>query len=144
MSRTALDPHELVVCTGHGEIVWATVFGKMCDGTVLVASGGADGTARIWDPATGELRHTVTKHTAWVRTVAFTVLPDGSTLLATTSDDRTTRLWSVDTMTEVATIEHAASVHGAAFGTLDDGRQVLAIGCADTHAYVWDLGLPST
>ena len=59
------------------------------DGTLL-ATTSTDGTARLWDPATGQHRTTLTGHTDWVRAVAFS--PDG-TLLATTSRDGTARLW---------------------------------------------------
>ena len=56
----------------------------------LLATASADRTARLWDPATGECRRTLTGHTGTVRGVAFS--PDGR-LLATASDDHTARLW---------------------------------------------------
>ena len=47
------------------------------DGTWL-ASGGDDGTVRIWDPATGQQRAALTGHTGPVTAVA--IAPDGTWL----------------------------------------------------------------
>ena len=49
------------------------------DGSWL-ATGGYDGTVRIWDAATGQERATLTGHAGGVRAVA--VAPDGSWLAA--------------------------------------------------------------
>ena len=57
----------------------------------LLATASHDGTARLWDPATGEPRRTLTGHTDAVIGVAFS--PDGR-LLATASHDKTARLWT--------------------------------------------------
>ena len=46
----------------------------------LLATASEDGTARLWDPATGDRLHTVIGHTYEVSSVAFS--PDGH-LLAT-------------------------------------------------------------
>jgi WD40 repeat protein len=70
------------------------------DGTLL-ATASYDGTARIWDPATGTTRATLQGHTGPVNAVAFS--PDGA-LLATASDDGTTRIWEVATGTSRATL----------------------------------------
>lgn len=55
-----------------------------------IAGGSADGTISLWDPSTGEIRHTLKEHTARVRTIAFS--PDGKTI-ASGGDDRELLLW---------------------------------------------------
>ena len=64
--------------------------GGVQPGRPLLATASADKTARLWDPATGEHRRTLTGHTGRVHGVAFS--PDGR-LLATASADKTARLW---------------------------------------------------
>ena len=56
----------------------------------LLATAGRDNTARLRDPATGELLRTLTGHDSAVRGVAFS--PDGR-LLATAGRDKTARVW---------------------------------------------------
>ena len=55
-----------------------------------IASASADGTARIWDAATGEHMTTLVGHVAGLSCLAWS--PDSNTL-ATGSDDKAIRLW---------------------------------------------------
>ena len=61
------------VLRGHTSDVWTVEFSP--DGTLL-ATGSADMTARLWDPATGDHIRTLTGHKASVGGVAFS--PDGT------------------------------------------------------------------
>ncbi|MFV0526354.1 MAG: hypothetical protein ACK5RL_17855 [Acidimicrobiales bacterium] len=50
----------------------------------------ANGSVRVWDPATGQTTITLAGHTGWVLGVAWS--PDG-TRIASASDDRSVRVW---------------------------------------------------
>jgi WD40 repeat protein len=80
------------------------------DGSWL-ASGGQDGTVRIWDVATGRARVALKGHHGWV--VAVAVAPDGSWLAAASQDG--VRIWDVATSRQrVALVGHAGPVEAAA------------------------------
>jgi WD40 repeat protein len=81
----------LLSLIGHTSFVYSIAFSP--DGKTL-ASGSGDGTAKLWDAATGMLVHTLLGHTGYVRSVAFS--PDGATL-ATGANDGTIRLWDTAT-----------------------------------------------
>ena len=90
------------------------------DGSWL-ASGGGDGTVRIWDVATGQQRATLNGHTGGVRAVA--VAPDGS-WLASGSGDGTVRIWDVTTGQTQALMRMENSLNALAWL----GANALAIG----------------
>ena len=102
------------------------------DGTWL-ATAGDDGTVRIWDPATGQQRATLTGHTGAVRAVA--IAPDG-TWLATASDDGTVRIWDPATGQHRATLTgHTGAVTAVAIAP--DGTW-LATASDDGTVRIWD------
>ena len=102
------------------------------DGTWL-ATGSDDRTVRIWDPATGRQRATLTGHTGPVTAVA--IAPDG-TWLATGSDDRTVRIWDPATGRQRATLTgHTGPVTAVAIAP--DGTW-LATGSHDRTVRIWD------
>ena len=73
----------------------------------LLASADADGTVRLWDPATGQpVRTTPGRHRRSRRVTGVAFSPDGK-LLASADDDGTVRLWDPATGQPVRTIQAA-------------------------------------
>src|SRR5690606_12587839 len=66
-----------------------------------VAAGYGDGTVRLWEISTGDLRAEIHGHRGRVSGVAY--LPDG--LLVTASEDHTALTWDVHRVTELSLAE---------------------------------------
>jgi WD40 repeat protein len=114
---------------GHGREVMAVAFSP--DGRT-VATGSRDGSARLWEAATGR-PGPVLAHRDWVTAVAFS--PDGRRVL-TASRDGTAHLWEAATGQSAApALRHEAAVLAAAFSP--DGRLILT-GCEDGTAHLWE------
>jgi WD40 repeat protein len=102
-------------------------------GRVLLATGAVDGAARIWDPGTGELLHTLTGHSN-AASVAWGTTADGQPTLATVDWAGATRIWDPDTGAQLSAFpgrDHG-SVLGRrqfgciAWGTGTGGQSLLA------------------
>ena len=117
--------------TGHTEIAFQIIFSP--DGATLL-SGSLDGTARLWDVATGATLRTFVGHTASVYADGFT--PDGK-FAVTGGKDGTVRFWDVTGPVERDTLLGATSyTYGMAWSP--DGRQLFA-GSGDGTAKIWDV-----
>jgi WD40 repeat protein len=111
-------------------------------GTVL-ATAGADGTARLWDLATGrEIGEPMRASShGGVNAVAFS--PDG-TVLATADGDGTARLWDVATDSEIGRplTDGGSAAPGTAMNDVafDPDGKILATASLDGTARLWDVG----
>jgi WD40 repeat protein/serine/threonine protein kinase len=119
----------LRVLDGHdGEI---SAVGWSSDGQRL-ASAGADGTVRLWDPRTGQERAVLSGHEEPVITLAFS--PDG-TRLASADAAGVVRLWDGVTGADAGVIPHLDfRVRGLCWSP--DGKR-LAAACADHRIRIW-------
>jgi WD40 repeat protein/predicted Ser/Thr protein kinase len=114
----------------NGPSVWTVAFST--NGQSL-ATGGYDGTTRIWNVINGNLERKLPGHTAAVYSVAFS--PDRPRL-ATGSADGTARVWDLnDGRTTLVFTNHSAAVNSLAFSP--DGRWI-ATGSADKTVKVWE------
>jgi WD40 repeat protein len=103
-------------------------------GFPVIASGGRDGTVRLWDLAGRPLAAPITGHDGDVMSVTFN--PDSS-LIATGSRDLTVRLWRLDGTAVGAPMRgHTENIMSVAFSP--DGQQI-ASGARDGTVRIWLL-----
>ncbi len=104
----------------HGGAVNAVAWSP--NGNIL-ATGGADGTVRLWN-SEGSVNYAVLRgHTSSVISVSFS--SDGSTLASgSSSPDATIRIWDVDTQGHLRTINVGSHVSHMAF---HPSKQILAV-----------------
>ncbi len=115
--------------TRHSDYVSQVVYSP--DGS-QVASASFDGTARLWDPASGQTLAELEGHEGPIYNLRFR--PDGSSL-ATAGADGTARLWALDG-TPLARLEgHTDEIIELAYSP--DGSR-LATASADGTARIWD------
>jgi WD40 repeat protein len=94
-------PYHLVFSSGKWEqgIVQSLAFSS--DGTML-ASGGNDGSIRLWQVPSGQLKTTLLGHKRTITSLAF--LPKDN-LLSSASLDGTIRLWNTNTRKEIKSFD---------------------------------------
>lgn len=112
---------------GHGHSVSSVAFSS----SGLIATGSWDRTIRLWNASTGVHQRTLTGHTEWVSSVAFS-----GWLLATGSGDGTVRLWDSSTGQLLRTLSgHTQAVNTVAFSPTG---MLLASGSHDDTIRLWN------
>ena len=119
--------------------VWAVAGWAGTGGRAWIASGGDDGTVRVWDPETGEQLAGLTGHTGPVRAMAVWTGTDGRPRIASGSDDWTVRVWDPETGEQPAELtDHTGPVRAMAVWTGTDGPTRIVSGGDDETVRVWD------
>jgi hypothetical protein len=136
---------------GHSGTVWWGVWGLVADRPVL-ATGGEDGTVRLWDPVAGApIGAPLTGHNGTVWWGAWSLVADRP-VLATGGNDGTVRLWDPVAGTPIGaplTGHTGGGPEWGAWGLVAD-RPVLATGGVDGTVRLWDpvagtpIGAPLT
>ncbi len=108
------------------------------DGRYIAAS--SQDSTRVWDADTGRLRRTLSGHTGFVFSVAWS--PDSSRLVAGGSDG-TAKVWEIGAkgfreLWSLSAQETKSGIVGVAFSP--DGTRVMAGDAAISAVKVWDLG----
>lgn len=127
------------VVLGHESRVRDIAIGAL-DERPVVVSGSDDGTARVWDLATGTaICRPFTEHHASVRTVCTGFL-GGRPVAVSGSEDNTVWIWDLATGTPLLPpiTGHRRIVRAAAIVDNED-RPLLVTGSLDTTVRVWDL-----
>ncbi len=107
------------------------------DGAILV-TGGEFGDVRVFDTATGALRHTLRGHRTELQAMA--VRP-GSAVAATASAEADLRVWDTAAGRAITAIEHDLSLFAVAFSPRDG---TLASGGVDRRVTLRDAAFAST
>ncbi len=126
--RAALEGHQGRV-NGVCEV---TVSGRS-----LLASGGADGTVRVWDPATGQQRAVLQGHHGWVEAICA-VSVGGQPLLASAGTDGTVRIWDPATGQQRAVLQGHHGWVEAICAVSVGGQPLLASAGTDGTVRIWD------
>jgi WD40 repeat protein len=103
------------------------------DGAYL-ASGGIDGSLKLWDVAAGTELHTLSGHHGIVSSVVFS--PDNSVLVSSASADDNLKLWNCASGAERTNVTIPA---GSAVPAFSPDSHILAVGGPHTSLVLWDL-----
>jgi WD40 repeat protein/transcriptional regulator with XRE-family HTH domain len=101
-----------------------------------IATSSLDGTAKVWDPVTGQEILTLRGHSDGVWNVTFS--PDGSKFV-TASSDKTAKVWDAASGKALVTLSgHTEGITCVVFSPTDNGARVVTAS-DDGTAKVWDV-----
>jgi WD40 repeat protein len=121
---------EPVTLKGHTDLVRSVSWSR---DSKRLATGGMDGTARVWDAATGQQLLEITGHANLIDCVTWS--PDGQRL-ATSGGDASTKVWDAADGQELVALQGPTG-GGPSVSWSPDGQR-LATGSMDGTAKVWD------
>jgi WD40 repeat protein/tRNA A-37 threonylcarbamoyl transferase component Bud32 len=121
---------EIMTLMGHSD--WVRCVAVSPDGQ-RIATASADGTARVWDLASGRATRTLPGHTGPVLSIAVT--PDGQRII-TGSGDGTAKIWDASSGRALHELKgHTDGIRSVA--VTSDGRRIIT-GSGDRTAKIWD------
>ncbi|MFI0964910.1 hypothetical protein ACH4S8_26460 [Streptomyces sp. NPDC021080] len=124
------------------DVLDGTELSEALEGQVLLATGGEDGTVRLWDPATcEEVWDPLVGHDDddAVYSLAAFDGPDGQVLLASGGEDESVKVWDPATGEVTAELTgHTSPVFALGAFTGPDGLPLLAVGSGDHSVRLWD------
>jgi len=121
----------LVLADQNGAVYGVAVSG---DGS-LIATASVDRLVRVYDGATGDLLHTLERHTSGVATVAMS--PDGSRL-ASGGVDRTVQLWDPRSGERIGGQRISAEPSQLVFSP--EGDRFAGVGYYSAVGHIWEAG----
>jgi len=129
-AATPLRGEVLITMDDHTDRVRSALFSS--DGNRVVTAS-KDGTARVWDAATGDVITIYSGHTDQLFSAAFS--PDGNRVVTASADD-TAQVWNATTGDPITALEgHTADVNSAMFSP--DGARIVTAS-DDGTVRVWD------
>jgi transducin (beta)-like 1 len=129
----------LAVLSGHKKSIYNVKWAPAGEGSAnpnaapSIATASFDATVKLWDPTTGKVRHTLSKHQAMVYAINFS--PDAQ-FLVSGSSDRNVYVWSTKDGSLVKSYQGSAGVFDVAF---DSSGTRVAASCSDNNVAVIDL-----
>jgi len=130
--RKLLEPEGMVTLRGHTADINSVAFSP--DGLFVVTSS-TDGTARVWDAATGATLGELRGHGKSVNSASFS--PDGK-FIVTASDDATVRLWDASHFAFVKNVGGTFSRGVSSAEYSPDGHYIVA--ASGEAAWICDPG----
>jgi WD40 repeat protein len=131
-----LDPALRTVLQTDRGVVWS-VCPVTLNGQELLASGGLDGTVRVWDLATRQQYAALSGHQGEVRSVCPVTL-NGRELLASGGLDGTVRVWDLATRQQLAARRGRAGAIWSVCPVTSGNRSLLAIVDDSRAVRIWD------